>query len=151
MVELGLVKPLTDNALPARMLHNDSHRFESGFVGVDVRGGCVMLDSLKGSKLGVWVAHGEGKFSLPAGQQGYNIVLRYSHPDYPTNPNGSDFGAAGIASEDGRHVAMMPHPERALKPWNWAHYPEERVHTDEVSPWVEAFVNARRWIEEKLK
>jgi phosphoribosylformylglycinamidine synthase len=146
MVELGLIEPLNGAEKP-KMLHNDSHKFESGFVGIEVQNGAnsVMLGSLAGSKLGVWIAHGEGKFSLPGGENNYNIPLKYSHLDYPANPNGSDFGAAAIASADGRHLAMMPHLERSLKPWNWAYYPENRP-ADEVSPWIEAFVNEREWI-----
>ncbi|MDR2894347.1 MAG: phosphoribosylformylglycinamidine synthase [Alistipes sp.] len=160
MVELGLIKPMGDvsvvkpvahvaagKSLVPRMLHNDSHKFESGFVGLDVEqaGRSVLLDSLAGARLGAWVAHGEGKFSLPGDEKNYNIVLKYSHEGYPANPNGSDYNTAGIASPDGRHFAMMPHFERAIKPWNWAYYPENRKN-DEISPWVEALVNAREWI-----
>ncbi len=152
MVELGLVKPLKDSTVGPRMLHNDSHKFESAFVGVNVvsnpAANSVMFNGLEGSSLGIWVAHGEGKFSLPGDEADYNAVLKYSRSDYPANPNGSDFDVAGIASADGRHLAMMPHLERSLKPWNWAHYPEDRP-SDEVSPWVAAFVNARRWVEEQ--
>lgn len=149
MVELGLITPNDD--IKPKMLHNDSHKLESTFLGVQIcENNSVMLQSLEGSKLGVWVAHGEGKFSLPNDEQSYNIPLKYTYNAYPANPNGSDYNAAAICSADGRHLAMMPHPERALKPWNWANYPLERKG-DEVSPWVEAFVNARRWVEERVK
>jgi phosphoribosylformylglycinamidine synthase len=107
-----------------------------------------MLGSLSGSKLGVWVAHGEGRFHLPLPENKYNIVLRYSYEDYPACPNGSDYCAAAICSPDGRHLAMMPHPERAFLPWQCAYYPADRL-ADDITPWVEAFVNARRWVEEK--
>lgn len=148
MIELGLITP--EDAVKPRMLHNDSHKFESSFVGLDVeQSNAVMFSSLVGSRLGIWVAHGEGKFSLPMDEKHYNIALKYSYADYPANPNGSDYAVAGVASADGRHVAMMPHLERAIKPWNWAYYPEQRE--DEVTPWIEAFVNARKWIEKKLK
>ncbi len=148
MMELGLVMP-EDKQKP-RMLHNDSHKFESAFIGVDVeQTNAVMLRSLAGSKLGIWVAHGEGKFSLPMPESHYNIALRYSYAEYPANPNGSDYAVAGIASADGRHLAMMPHLERAIKPWNWAYYPEDR--NDEATPWITAFIDARRWIEERTK
>lgn len=146
MVELGLITP--DHDKKPRMLHNDSHKFESCFVNVEVEKGSVMFDSLAGSRLGIWVAHGEGKFRLPYEKERYNIPLKYAYSGYPGNPNGSDYDAAGIASADGRHVAMMPHIERSLRPWNWACYPEDRMD-DEVSPWIEAFVNARKWIEQK--
>ncbi|MBQ6192110.1 MAG: phosphoribosylformylglycinamidine synthase [Bacteroidaceae bacterium] len=134
---------------PARMLHNDSHKFESGFVGLTVQPNkSVLLESLSGSKLGIWVAHGEGKFSLPGKEEDYNIVLKYSYDGYPANPNGSDFSAAGIASADGRHLAMMPHLERAFFPWQCGYYPAERQQEDQVTPWIEAFVNAREWIKQ---
>ena len=134
----------------ARMLHNDSHKFESGFVGLTVQPNkSVLLESLSGSKLGIWVAHGEGKFHLPGKEEDYNIVLKYSYDGYPANPNGSDFSAAGIVSADGRHLAMMPHLERAFFPWQCGFYPAERH--DEVTPWIEAFVNARKWIEKTRK
>ena len=72
----------------------------------------------------------------------------YSQENYPGNPNGSDYSVAALCSDDGRHLAMMPHLERAIYPWNWANYPLERKN-DEITPWIEAFVNARRWIESK--
>ena len=150
MVELNLINP--DHAQRAKMLHNDSHKFESGYVSLSIpENNSIMLGSLSGSKIGVWVAHGEGKFSLPMGENEYNVIARYNYDGYPANPNGSDFSVAGICSADGRHLAMMPHPERAIFPWQCANYPIERLHTDEITPWMEAFVNARRWVEEKIK
>ena len=146
MVELDLVYP--EHGEKAKMLHNASHKLESAFLSVDVvESNSVLLKSLVGSRLGIWVAHGEGQFQLPYGQEEYNIPLRYSHDTYPANPNGSPFATAAICSKDGRHLAMMPHLERSLHPWNWAYYAEDRKE-DEVSPWIEAFVNARLWIEE---
>ena len=147
MIELGLVTP--DHDQKPKMLHNASHKFESCFVNVTVpENNSVMLGSLSGQRLGVWVAHGEGKFFLPKGENGYNFAMKYSYAAYPGNPNGSDFSTAGIASENGRHLAIMPHIERSLKPWNWAHYPSER--NDDFTPWLEAFVNAKKWVEEKI-
>lgn len=144
MVELGLITP--HDADKPRMDHNDSHKFESGFVGVEIhKSPSIMFRSLEGSRLGIWVAHGEGKFRFPYSEDRYNIAIKWAHDLYPTNPNGSDYNTAGIASTDGRHLAMMPHLERALRPWNWAYYPEDRSG-DEVSPWIEAFVNAAEWI-----
>ena len=146
MIELGLVNP--DHDVKPSMKHNDSHKFESGFVGLNIpENNSVMLGSLSGSKLGVWVAHGEGKFYLPKPESEYNIIAKYSYTNYPANPNGSDYGVAGICSTDGRHLAMMPHPERAVFPWQWAHYPANRKNSDQITPWVEAFVNARKWVE----
>lgn len=145
MVELGLIAPATDGY--AKMLHNNSHKFESTFLGVDIpQNKSVLLGSLSGSRLGIWVAHGEGKFSLPLGEQAYNIVMRYAYEGYPGNPNGSDYNVAGICSNDGRHLAMMPHLERSIFPWQNAYYPTELTQ-EEVTPWIEAFVNARRWVE----
>ena len=142
MVELGLT-----GAPGARMLHNDSRKFESGFVSLTIpENSSVMFGSLSGDKLGVWVAHGEGKFHLPEPERSYNIIAKYSYDGYPANPNGSDYSVAGICSADGRHLAMMPHLERAIFPWQCAWYPEQR-RMDEVTPWIEAFVNARKWIE----
>ena len=147
MVELGLVYP-THEEKP-RMLHNNSHKFESGFLNIDISDNhSVMLRSLAGSRLGVWVAHGEGQFSLPYEEDKYHIAAKYSHEGYPGNPNGSDYHTAAICSDDGRHLAMMPHPERAIFPWQWAHYPDGREN-DDITPWVEAFVNARKWVESR--
>ena len=134
------------------MLHNDSHKFESRFLGLTIpTNRSVMFGSLSGSKLGIWVAHGEGKFSLPYDEDHYNIVAKYTYDEYPGNPNGSDYSVAGIASPDGRHLAIMPHLERAIFPWQNAYYPADRLHHDEVTPWIEAFVNARKWVEEKTR
>ncbi|MBR6287522.1 MAG: phosphoribosylformylglycinamidine synthase subunit PurQ, partial [Bacteroidaceae bacterium] len=145
MVELNLINP--EHEKRTRMLHNDSHKFESSFLGVTVpMNRSVMFESLSGSKLGIWVAHGEGKFSLPYPAEKYNIVAEYCYEEYPGNPNGSDYNVAGICSNDGRHLAMMPHLERAIFPWQNAFYPDSRKN-DEVTPWIEAFVNARKWIE----
>ena len=134
------------------MLHNDSHKFESAYLGVTIpTNRSVMLGSLSGYRLGVWVAHGEGKFSMPYPEDEYNIVAKYTYDEYPANPNGSDYSTAALCSPDGRHIAMMPHLERAYLPWQCAYYPENRRATDEITPWIEAFVNARKWIEEKMK
>lgn len=147
MVELGLIYP--EHAEMPRMLHNDSHKFESGFVNVTIQESpSVLLKSLEGSRLGAWIAHGEGKFSLPYAESEYAVALKYSIDAYPSNPNGSPYATAGIVSKDGRHLAMMPHLERSTFPWNWAYYAEGR-EADEVSPWIEAFVNARKWVEAK--
>jgi len=147
MVELNLLNPEHEHR--AHMLHNDSHKFESEFISLQIpRNDSVMFGSLSGSKLGLWVAHGEGKFSLPEGEEKYNVIAKYNYSGYPANPNGSDYDVAGICSADGRHLAMMPHLERAIFPWQNACYPLSRRH-DEVTPWIEAFVNARKWVEKK--
>ena len=147
MIELNLINP--EYKSQPHMEHNDSHKFESQFLSVAIpENNSVMLGSLAGSKLGIWVAHGEGKFNLPEGADAYNVVAQYNYRSYPGNPNGSPRGIAGIASRDGRHLAMMPHLERAIFPWQCAWYPESR-RTDEVTPWMQAFVNARQWIEQQ--
>ena len=147
MVELNLINP--EHSKKAKMLHNDSHKFESAFLGLDIpQNNSVMFSSLSGSSLGIWVAHGEGKFYLPEGEDKYNVVAKYHYAEYPGNPNGSDYAVAGICSADGRHLAMMPHLERAIFPWQNAWYPADRL-ADDVTPWIEAFVNARKWIESK--
>lgn len=146
MMELNLITP--KQRVHPQMLHNNSHKFESAFVSLTIpKNKSVMLSSLAGSKLGAWIAHGEGKFSLPLEENKYCVVAKYTYPAYPGNPNGSDYAIAGICSKDGRHLAMMPHPERAIFPWQCAYYPERRKK-DEITPWIEAFVNARKWIME---
>ena len=150
MVELGLLTP--EHEQKPKMQHNDSHKFESQFLGLTIpKNNSVMFGSLSGSKLGIWVSHGEGKFKLPYSKDKYNIVAQYSYDAYPANPNGSPYAIAGIASSDGRHLAMMPHLERAIFPWQCAYYPIERKENDQVTPWIEAFVNARKWIEKQIQ
>ncbi len=144
MMELNLVYP--EHAQRAKMLHNDSHKFEAGFISVDIpENKSIMLKTLAGSCLGIHVAHGEGKFSLPYELDKYNVSMNYTYGEYPGNPNGSAHNIAGMCSDDGRHLVMMPHLERAFMPWHWAEYPIERKQ-DEITPWIEAFVNAREWI-----
>ncbi|MDR1654322.1 MAG: phosphoribosylformylglycinamidine synthase [Prevotellaceae bacterium] len=130
----------------AKMLRNDSRKFESAFIAVQIPpNNSVMLGSLSGLSLGVWVAHGEGKFCLPESEEHYNIALKYACEAYPANPNGSDYSAAAICSADGRHLAMMPHPERAIFPWQWAYFPAN-TKTYKNTAWLTAFENARKWI-----
>ena len=146
MAELELLYP--EHEVKHKMVHNDSHKFESGFVGLEIpKNNSIMLGSLSGSKLGVWVAHGEGKFSFPYEEKEYNVIAKYNYDGYPANPNGSPYSVAGVCSKDGRHLAMMPHPERAIFPWQCGFYPNDRKENDQVTPWIEAFVNARKWIE----
>jgi phosphoribosylformylglycinamidine synthase len=149
MMELNLINP--KHLQKPVMQRNNSHKFESGFISVKIpRNKSVMLQSLSGTKLGIWVAHGEGKFHLPQEEKKYHVVAKYVYETYPANPNGSDYSVAGLCSKDGRHLVLMPHLERAIFPWQWAYYPSNRKG-DEVSPWIEAFVNARQWVEEKSK
>ena len=146
MAELELLYP--EHEVKHKMVHNDSHKFESGFVGLEIpKNNSIMLGSLSGTKLGVWVAHGEGKFSFPYEEKEYNVIAKYNYDGYPANPNGSPYSVAGVCSKDGRHLAMMPHPERAIFPWQCGYYPNDRKENDQVTPWIEAFVNARKWIE----
>jgi phosphoribosylformylglycinamidine synthase len=144
-IELGLLHP-THSQKP-KMLHNLSGKFECVFSSVDIQpNNTVLFKGLGGTRLGIWSAHGEGRFELPLGQDEYQIVGSYSYNQYPSNPNGSDYGTAILSSDDGRHIVMMPHLERSIFPWNWAHYPENRK-SDIVSPWVQAFVDAYRWFQ----
>jgi len=145
MVELGLVYP--QHKEKPHLLLNDSNKFESGYIGVKImKNNSVMLSNMSGMELGIWVAHGEGKFKLPLPENNYQIPLKYSRGTYPSNPNGSEHDIAGLCSEDGRHLVMMPHLERAYFPWQCAYYPENHKN-DEVTPWIKAFVNARKWVE----
>ncbi|PXV64373.1 phosphoribosylformylglycinamidine synthase [Dysgonomonas alginatilytica] len=145
VMELGLIYPEHDEK--PKMNHNASHKFESTFLSVDIpKNNSVMFGSLSGSKLGVWVAHGEGRFTFPKAESEYNIVAKYAYDEYPGNPNGSDFSTAAVCSKDGRHLAIMPHPERGIFPWQCAYYPFEN-RKDDVTPWMEAFINAKNWVE----
>ncbi|MFH6971773.1 phosphoribosylformylglycinamidine synthase [Flavobacterium petrolei] len=145
-MELEVINP--EHQVHGKMLHNESNKHESIFTSVTVQeNNSVMLSSLAGSTLGVWVSHGEGKFNLPMGEENYNIVGKYGFDNYPANPNGSDYNTAMLCDTTGRHLVMMPHIERSTFQWNWAHYPKDR--NDEVSPWHEAFVNARKWMDKK--
>lgn len=147
-VELGLINK--DHEEKPRMLHNESHKHESIFTSLTVaENNSVMLSTLAGSTLGVWVSHGEGRFSLPYTEDKYSIVAKYAYESYPASPNGSDYNTAMLCDATGRHLVMMPHIERSLFQWHWANYPKGRK--DEVSPWMEAFVNARKWVEDKTE
>ncbi|OBX22602.1 MULTISPECIES: phosphoribosylformylglycinamidine synthase [Bizionia] len=145
-MELELVNPEHDTH--GKLTYNNSKKHESAFTSVEIqKNNSVMLSSLEGCKLGVWISHGEGKFSLPNKEKDYNIVAKFGYEGYPANPNGSDFNTAMMCDTTGRHLVTMPHIERSTFQWNWANYPEGRK--DEVSPWLEAFVNAKKWIENK--
>src|SRR5690554_5601022 len=142
-MELDLINP--EHEVHGKMTYNVSQKHESNFISVEIQGNnSVMLSTLTGSKLGVWISHGEGKFDLPYEENNYNIVAKYAYDKYPGNPNGSDYNTAMMCDKSGRHLVTMPHIERSIFQWNWANYPDRK---DEVSPWLEAFVNARKWIE----
>mgnify|MGYP003114825275 CR=1 FL=1 len=143
-MELELINP--EHSEHGKMTYNDSHKHESGFTSVAIqKNNSVMLSSLEGVTLGVWISHGEGKFKLPLSRDKYNIVANYGYDGYPANPNGSDFNTAMLCDQSGRHLVTMPHIERSIFQWNWAHYPAGRK--DAATPWLEAFVNARKWLE----
>ena len=145
-MELEIINP--EHEIHGKMTHNNSQKHESGFTSVKIqKNDSVMLSTLEGTTLGVWISHGEGRFNLPYTEDRYDIVGKYAYEGYPANPNGSHFDIAMMADKTGRHLVTMPHIERSTFPWNWAHYPKDR--NDEVSPWLEAFVNARNWLEKK--
>ncbi|XP_050788679.1 phosphoribosylformylglycinamidine synthase isoform X3 [Gopherus flavomarginatus] len=151
--------PTDETVRPGVLLApNDSGRFESRFVALAIEESpAVMLQGMAGSTLGIWVAHGEGRMRfrspevLAAVTSGGLAPLRYvddqGQPtqEYPLNPNGSPLGIAGLCSPDGRHLAMMPHPERCVLPWQWAWMPPAWRRTMEVSPWLRMFQNACEW------
>jgi len=146
-MELELINPEHDTH--GKMVHNDSHKHESGFTSVTVnKNNSVMLSGLEGATLGVWISHGEGKFNLPNDENQYNIVAKYAYDSYPANPNGSSYNTAMLCDATGRHLVTMPHIERSIFPWNWAYYTQEN---DEVTPWLQAFINAKNWIENNQK
>ncbi len=145
-MELDLINP--EHETHGRMTYNDSHKHESNFTSVKIQeNNSVMLSNMAGTTLGVWISHGEGKFSLPHSEDQYNVVAKYGYEGYPANPNGSDFNTAMLCDKTGRHLVTMPHIERSTFPWNWAHYPKDRQ--DAVSPWLQAFVNAKEWLDAK--
>ncbi len=146
MAELDLIYP--EHELKPSLLHNASGKFESAFLSVDILdSNSIMLRGMEGMKLGIWVAHGEGRFDLPFDESAYNIAVKYHYSTYPANPNGSEYDTAAICSHDGRHLAIMPHLERSFMPWQCSWYPDER-NKDEVTPWIMAFINAKNWIQE---
>lgn len=145
MAELEVMYP--EHEEKHKMAHNDSGRFESGFVSLRIpKNHSVMLQNLEGTEIGIWVAHGEGKFDLKYSADKYHVIAHYKYDAYPANPNGSPHAIAGLCSADGRHLAMMPHPERAIFPWTCAYYPEAERGEHEVTPWILAFRNAYEWI-----
>ena len=145
-LELDLINPEHDKL--AKMRNNRSKKHESNFTSVTIQQNkSVMLSSLEGTTLGVWISHGEGRFDLPMSEDQYEIVAKYGYNEYPANPNGSDYNTAMMCDPTGRHLVTMPHIERSIFQWNWANYPEQRA--DEVSQWLEAFVNARKWLENR--
>ena len=150
MMELGLVYREMPMDQHPKMHHNGSGKFESTFINVTVpQNNSVMLQSYEGAQLGVWLAHGEGMFKLPA-DLSYKVAATYTYSEYPGNPNDSDFAVAALYSNDGRHLAIMPHIERSLFAWNWPYYPAGK-QDHEISPWMEAFVNAREWVKKQVR
>ena len=142
-IELGLINK--DHSIKPKMLHNDSGKFECIFSSVEIKdSSSIMLRGMEGSKLGVWSAHGEGKFNFPYSEDKYSIAGKFLYDSYPGNPNGSDFNTAMLVSDDGRHLVMMPHLERSIYPHNWAYYPENR--NDKFSPWIKVFDNSYQWL-----
>ena len=143
-----------------RLLHNASGKFESRFSSVKIeKSPAVMLKGMEGSSLGVWVAHGEGRFHFPDPSIKDSVLenglaaVRYVNDsnevtqEYPFNPNGSPDGIAALCSEDGRHLAMMPHPERVFTTWQWPWTPTEWKDF-EAGPWLQMFQNARIFCDE---
>ncbi|XP_061368958.1 probable phosphoribosylformylglycinamidine synthase, chloroplastic/mitochondrial [Gastrolobium bilobum] len=142
-----------------RFIHNESGRFECRFTSVTIKDSpAIMFKGMEGSSLGVWAAHGEGRAYFPDEGVFEHIVhsdlapVRYcddaGNPTetYPFNVNGSPLGVAAICSPDGRHLAMMPHPERCFLMWQFPWYPKQwDVDKKGPSPWLRMFQNARDW------
>jgi phosphoribosylformylglycinamidine synthase len=160
MALLGWVpwRGIADELQP-RFIHNKSGRFESRFATVKIlKSPSLMLKGMENSVLGIWVAHGEGLAYFPD----KNMFKECEHglapvryvddaskitEAYPFNPNGSPAGIAGLCSPDGRHLAMMPHPERTILTWQWGFLPEDLKKSLDASPWLRMFQNAREWCE----
>ncbi|MGE5237708.1 MAG: phosphoribosylformylglycinamidine synthase [Chloroflexota bacterium] len=151
---------IPDEAQP-RFIHNFSGRFESRFATVRIlESPSLMLGGMAESVLGVWVAHGEGRVHFPDVQILEEVMEKRLAPvryvddhgsitqAYPFNPNGSIRGISALCSPDGRHLAIMPHPERTFLTWQWAWMPEEMKKSLAASPWLRMFQNARQWCEE---
>jgi phosphoribosylformylglycinamidine synthase len=161
------VSTVIDEIHQPRFLHNESQRFESRWCSVKIQNSkSILLKNMESNVLGIWVQHGEGRLTLPDPtqlsfiQSAHLIPLSYVDDDgnptetYPMNPNGSPLGIAGLCSEDGRHLAMMPHPERCFLKWQWPYQPLEwRSGANqssstvegkgiEASPWIKLFQNA---------
>ena len=152
---------LSDEEQP-RFIQNASGRFESRFVTVEIRESpAIMLRGMARSRLGIWVAHGEGRAHFPHGAVLERVLdeelapVRFIDDDgkateaYPLNPNGSPEGIAGLCTPDGRHLVMMPHPERSYLKWQWAWLPAELRGGSLASPWLRMFQNARTWCQEE--
>ena len=155
MVELGLLSggALGNDIRPVEMHHNLSGKFESEFVSMKVvDDSSVMFGSLKGLTAGIWVAHGEGRFVTTDAfkKSGVRVAARYAYNSYPGNPNGSEGAVAAMCSADGRHLALMPHLERAIFPWQCAWCPEW-MRELAVTPWLQAFTNAFQWLKKARK
>eukprot|EP00232_Nephroselmis_pyriformis_P024180 CAMPEP_0182872920 /NCGR_PEP_ID=MMETSP0034_2-20130328/12013_1 /TAXON_ID=156128 /ORGANISM="Nephroselmis pyriformis, Strain CCMP717" /LENGTH=1409 /DNA_ID=CAMNT_0025005539 /DNA_START=44 /DNA_END=4273 /DNA_ORIENTATION=+ len=154
-------EPIADEAQP-RFIHNDSGRFESRWSTVTVMDSpAIMLDGMGGSTMGVWVAHGEGKAHFPDPAIKEKVLelgcapVRYVDSNqqptevYPANPNGATMGIAALCSADGRHLAMMPHPERAYLGFQQPWAPEDAgIKRDGAGPWIKMFQNAAKWCRE---
>lgn len=158
MALLGWVGEREDGGSDVTLTHNKSGRFESRFVSVGIQPSpAIMLKGMEGSALGVWVAHGEGLMQFRSPEAQKKLIdaslapLRYVDDSgtpteiYPMNPNGSAQGVAGICSADGRHLAMMPHPERAVLGWQWPWAPQHLREPLKASPWLSMFRNAAVW------
>eukprot|EP00326_Haptolina_ericina_P037336 CAMPEP_0181236458 /NCGR_PEP_ID=MMETSP1096-20121128/38191_1 /TAXON_ID=156174 ORGANISM="Chrysochromulina ericina, Strain CCMP281" /NCGR_SAMPLE_ID=MMETSP1096 /ASSEMBLY_ACC=CAM_ASM_000453 /LENGTH=887 /DNA_ID=CAMNT_0023331649 /DNA_START=70 /DNA_END=2734 /DNA_ORIENTATION=- len=147
-------KPYLDIAKQPRFIHNSSGRFEARFSSVTIlESPAVLLKGMAGTSLGVWVAHGEGKSHFPEASMLPALIdkrmapIRYVDDSnkqtetYPFNPNGSPHGIAALCSEDGRHLAMMPHPERCFVKWQLPWMPPS-WDALEAAPWLKLFQNA---------
>lgn len=164
MALIGWVPWKTEKeTMQPRFIHNDSHRFESRFSTVTILPSpSIMLKGMENSILGIWAAHGEGKAYFPDNDIFEDVINKELSPvryvddrgvlteDYPFNPNGSPHGIASLCSQDGRHLAMMPHPERTFLLWQWPWLPEEMKENLQASPWLHMFQNARLWCEGNL-
>ncbi len=162
MALLGWVpwRGIPDTKQP-RFVRNCSNRFESRWPTVKiVESPALMLRGMENSAFGIWVAHGEGRLHCPDREVLAEVIERKLAPvyfvddegdpteKYPLNPNGSVKGIAAFCTPDGRHLAMMPHPERAFLKWQWPWMPESWKSGLRASPWLRMFQNARTWCEE---
>lgn len=140
-----------------RFVENDSKRFESRWSQIKVsNSNCIFTKGLEQTVFGMWTAHGEGKFVIDDDNVNKNLYALHYVDDcgnitqkYPFNPNGSQDGVAGICSENGRHLALMPHPERCFLKWQCPYiHPEVNKKLGIYTPWFGLFKNAYKFCRE---
>jgi phosphoribosylformylglycinamidine synthase len=139
-----------------RFVRNRSEQYEARVALVRVpRSNSVLLGGMHGSILPIAVAHGEGRAEFDADSSAARLIerglatLQYvdnrDRPTekYPSNPNGSALGLAGLCTADGRVTSLMPHPERVFRSIQNSWAPKD---WSEDGGWMRLFRNARVFV-----